>query len=358
MAGAIKEKRRELITRLFPGGIPQLWCPPLTHYSNDGSIDFVRMEAHLAHMSKWIKAYLIPGTTGDGWEMSEEEIRQLLAFDLDMAETLNIQILVGVLKTDAEAARQSMVDTLAWLKERAGIRENEEIVGKTRVCGFAVCAPRGKNLSQEKIYRALVPILELPVPVALYQLPQVTENEISPETVFKLAAEFSNFYLLKDSSGYDRVVLSGLELNGVYLLRGAEGNYPKWLRINDGKYDGFLLGSANCFAKELNSVIQSLSTGNLNTAQELSEKITGVADEVSKCAVNLSAGNPFANANKAIDHFFAYGSEAINVAPPRIHSGGRLPKDIIKIAGDALTRFGLMPSNGYLSGKKEHERTR
>jgi dihydrodipicolinate synthase/N-acetylneuraminate lyase len=307
------------------------------------------MEAHLTYMSQWIKAYLVPGTTGDGWEMSEDEIRQVLAFDLDLAEKLNVQILVGILKTDAEAARQSIVDTLAWLRERTGIRNNEEVVEKTRVCGFTVCAPRGSNLSQERIYRALVPILELGVPVALYQLPQVTENEISPETAAKLAAEFSNFYLFKDSSGYDRVAVSGLELNGVYLLRGAEGNYTKWLRINDGKYDGFLLGSANCFAKELNSIIQNLSTGNLDAAKELSERVTCLVDEVSNYAADLPAGNPFANANKAIDHFFAYGPEAANFPPPRIHSGGRLPTEIIKTAGDALTRFGLMPSEGYVS---------
>jgi len=304
-------------------------------------------------MSQWIKAFLSPGTTGDGWEMNEEEIRQVLAFDLDMAEKLNIQVLIGILKADAEAARQSIVDTLAWLQERTGIRNNEEIIEKTRVCGFTVCAPRGSELSQEQIYRALLPILQLQVPVALYQLPQVTKNEMSPEIVAKLAAEFSNFYLFKDSSGYDRVALSGLELNGLYLVRGAEGNYTKWLHTNDRNYDGFLLGSANCFAKELNSIIQNLSTGNLKTAQELSERIAGVVEQVSKYSADLPAGNPFANANKAIDHYFAYGPEAANFAPPRIHSGGRLPTEIIKIAGDALTRFSLMPSKGYLSKRRK-----
>jgi len=229
------------------------------------------------------------------------------------------------------------------------------------VCGFAVCAPRGRNLSQEEIYRAFVSILELGVPVALYQLPQVTENEISAEIVAKLAEEFSNFYLLKDSSGYDRVALSGLELNGLYLVRGAEGNYTKWLRINDGSYDGFLLGSANCFAKELNSIVQSLSTGNLDAAKELSERVTGVVEQVSNCAADLPAGNSFANANKAIEHFFAYGPEAANFAPPRtrrdasqrVHSGKGLPTEIIKIAGDALIHFGLMPSEGYLSSRSK-----
>ena len=353
MNKSIKEKRCALITRLFPEGIPRLWCPPLTHYTNEGNIDLARMEVHLADMSQGIKAFLSPGTTGDGWEMNEEEIREVLAFALDMAEKLNIQVLIGILKADAEAARQSIVDTLAWLQERTGIRNNEEIIEKTRVCGFTVCAPRGSEPSQEQIYRALLPILQLQVPVALYQLPQVTKNEMSPEIVAKLAAEFSNFYLFKDSSGYDRVALSGLELNGLYLVRGAEGNYTKWLHTNDRNYDGFLLGSANCFAKELNSIIQNLSTGNLKTAQELSERIAGVVEQVSKYSADLPAGNPFANANKAIDHFFAYGPEAANFPPPRIHSGGRLPTEIIKIAGDALIHFGLMPSEGYLSKRRK-----
>ena len=37
---SIVEKRRELIKKLFPSGIPRLWCPLLTHYTDNGSIDF------------------------------------------------------------------------------------------------------------------------------------------------------------------------------------------------------------------------------------------------------------------------------------------------------------------------------
>ncbi|MHC4721470.1 MAG: dihydrodipicolinate synthase family protein [Planctomycetota bacterium] len=353
MDESAKTKRQALITRLFGKGIPRLWCPPLTHYTDDGSIDLERMSAHLGHMSGPIKTYLVPGTTGDGWEMTEEQIRRVLTFDLDIAQKLNIQILVGILKTDAETARQSIVDTLAWLKERTGIENNEEVIEKTPVCGFAVCPPRGSNLTQEQIYNALVPVLELGVPVALYQLPQVTENEMSPETVAKLAAEFGNFYLFKDSSGRDKVALSGLDFGGVYLLRGAEGDYHKWLRTVGGCYDGFLLGSGNCFARQLKSIIQDLFAGNLKTAQDLSARVTGVVNDVSDGAADIPSGNPFTNANKAIDHFFAHGPGATDIEPPRIHSGQRLPAQIITIAAQALTRNGLMPTNGYLPTQGE-----
>ena len=113
MTDSAEETRHTVINHLFPEGIPHLWCPPLTHYTDDGDIDFERMAAHLGHMSGPIKTYLVPGTTGDGWEMTEDQIRRVLAFDMDTAQKLNIQILVGILKTDAEAARQSIIDTLA-----------------------------------------------------------------------------------------------------------------------------------------------------------------------------------------------------------------------------------------------------
>ena len=109
-----------------------------------------------------------------------------------------------------------------------------------------------------------------------------------------------------------------------------------------------MLGSANCFAEELNEIIGNVSAGNPDAAEELSEKITGVVDEVFKFAVDIPAGNPFTNTNKALDHFFAYGPGAADVTPPRIHSGGILPAEIIKIAGGALRDSDLMPSKGYL----------
>jgi len=103
----------------------------------------------------------------------------------------------------------------------------------------------------------------------------------------------------------------------------------------------------------LKSIIENLSAGDLKAAQDLSARVTSIVHKVFKGAVGLPSGNASANANRAMDHFFAHGPEAINVAPPRICSGQRLPAEIITIAGQALTDNGLMPTNGYLLNKSE-----
>ena len=348
MDSAVKQRRLALIKHLFPDGIPQLWCPPLTHYTDDGKIDFARMTAHLTEISRNVKGFLSPGSTGDGWELTDDEVRQLLAFDLDIAKKLNVKILIGILKTDTRTAHRTIIDTLTWLQQRTGLRDNQEVVTKTPVCGFTVCPPKGKDLSQDQIYQALLPITQLKTPIALYQLPQVTENEIASETVARFAAEFENFYLLKDTSGNDRIALSDLDLHGLYLVRGAEGDYHKWLRASNGPYDGFLLGTANSFGPQLTEIINNIAAGNLDAAKALSDKLTALINEVFAYAAPLPAGNPFTNANKAIDHFFAHGPDALNVPPPRLHSGDHLPTDFLNKTAEALKRQDLLPTKPYL----------
>ena len=46
-------------------------------------------------------------------------------------------------------------------------------------------------------------------------------------------------------------------------------------------------------------------------------------------AAPLPHGNAFTNANKALDHFMAHGPRARAVTPPRLHSGQRLPGELI-----------------------------
>ncbi|PYK97448.1 MAG: dihydrodipicolinate synthase family protein [Verrucomicrobia bacterium] len=340
-------ERRKLLARLFPDGIPVLWCPMITHYDRGGGIDAQRMAAHLRHLSPHVKGFLIPGSTGDGWELSDSETRRLLETGIREMARLNLQLLVGTLKTEADAAIRAMRDTVDWLESSTGEGNIENRLARSHVCGFTVCPPRGKELTQQQIGAALGSILESGLPAALYQLPQITLNEMQPELVAALAKQFPNFILLKDTSGADHVALSGQKLENVFLVRGAEGDYARWLKVARGPYDGFLLSTANCFARQFHQILEDLAARRLKAAQEMSERLTACINEVFGIVTGLPHGNPFANANKAMDHFFAWGPKAQAAAPPRLHAGVCLHADVIRATGEALSRHGLMPDKGY-----------
>jgi dihydrodipicolinate synthase/N-acetylneuraminate lyase len=340
-------QRAELMLALFPDGLPTLWCPALTHFTDDGAIDQPRMRAHLRFMHPWVRGFLMPGSTGEGWEMSESEVRALLDFMIDEIREVGAHLLIGMLKTDIRDVIEGVNNTVAWLRRRTGSDDALESLIKSSVCGFTICPPSGKDLSQGDITAALESVLSLGLPISLYQLPQVTENEMSPETVAALSARFANFYLFKDTSGIDRVAASGFR--DVFLVRGAEGDYASHLTLGSGNYDGFLLSTANCFGRQLSAMIDHLRCGNRRDADVLSKTLTDVCGDLFDLAAKVGYGNAFGNANKAMDHFFAHGPDAARLALPRLHSGKRLPRQLITAAAAALERHGLMPKRGYLA---------
>ena len=346
---AILAKRENLRRELVGGEIPRLWCPTLTHYRSDGTLDKERMTAHWASMQPHVRAFLVPGSTGDGWEMSNAEIDTLLDFALELAIELDCLLLVGVLKTDVASTIEAIAATLSRLKQKTGEQESAKALKKSRVCGFTVCPPRGADLTQEQIQADLATILELDLPTAIYQLPQVTENEMSPALIKQLAEGYANFLLFKDSSGSDRVALEDRGQSGIFLLRGAEGNYTDWLQESGGAYHGLLLSTANCFSAQLRAIITLLEEGKNEAAQNLSARLSEVVDLVFGLVNHLPQGNPFTNANKAIDQFMAYGSEAEQIPPPMLHSGRRLPKKVMQEVGKILKNAKLIPQTGYLN---------
>jgi dihydrodipicolinate synthase/N-acetylneuraminate lyase len=339
--------RQQLIGRLFPRGIPRLWCPLLTHFDDGGAIDRDRTRAHLQFLRGSVRGLLIPGSTGEGWEIDAVETRTLLECVLDEIARTGMHLLIGVLKTDVDAMLQTIADTTAWLKRRTGVDDPLESMVRSGVCGFTVCPPSGAGLTQDRIAAGLEAVLAHGLPTALYQLPQVTRNEMSSETVVALADRFPNFYLLKDTSGRDLIAASGLR--AVFLVRGAEGGYASHLAEGGGAYDGFLLSTANSFGPELARIVAHLERGESEAARALSARLSAFADEVFAQAARVPAGNAFTNANKAVDHFFAHGPQAGRLPAPRLHSGVRLPEELIEATRDALTRHRSMPQRGYLA---------
>ncbi len=334
---AVQSSRRQLQSRLFPGGIPSLWCPALTHFRAARTPDPERIRRHLGYLAPHVRGILVPGSTGEGWEMDDADVRGLLEVVIPSASDAGIRVLIGVLKTETDAV-------LACLNSMP------DLLANPAVAGITICPPKGSNLTQTRIVVAMRQVLSRGLPTALYQLPQVTQNEMSAETVAALAAEFSNFILFKDTSGTDRVALSGLDFGGVFMVRGAErGGYARWPRAAGGPYDGFLLSTANVFAPELSEILTLLHGGERAKAESLSAHLETIVTEAFAIVADFPVGNAFANANKLLDHFRAHGNGALEVPPPLLYSGASLPAAALEKARALLARHGLLPEAGYLT---------
>jgi dihydrodipicolinate synthase/N-acetylneuraminate lyase len=345
----VAAKRQTLINKLFPSGIPRLWCPLLTHYRPDGGIDFDRMHVHFNYVFPWVKGFLIPGSTGDGWELTEDETLEVADFAIQQARTHEISLLLGVLKADVEAMKRTISRMIKLLQENQTVKQDAgQILQADHVCGFTICPPRGKSFTQPEIEAGLSAILDMGMPTALYQLPQVTGNEVAPETFERLVQKYSNLVFFKDSSGQDNIATSDVYKGGVFLVRGAEGSYAHWLTGTGGCYDGFLLSTANCFSQNLSYLIESLEKNDQGKARDISEGLTTVVSEVFALVQPLPYGNPFTNANKTIDHFFAFGPSANTTEGPMLHEKIRIPQDVIQATGAILTDHSLMPEKGYM----------
>lgn len=343
----LSAQRQQLLEQFVGKMPPRLWCPPLTHYRDDGSMDLERMEAHWRWLAPNTRSFLVPGSTGDGWEMNEAEIDALLDAAVALAPKVDARILIGALKPTTAEAVQTIQRQLARLKQRRPQADTLEVLRQFHVCGFAVCPPSGAALSQTDIRTALDSVLALEVPVALYQLPQVTQNEMAPETVAALAEKFPNLLFFKDTSGGDRVPNALHDTCDVYFVRGAEGDYADWLREAGGPYGGLLLGSANVYAPQYREMIALVEAGQLEEARALARRLTQAVVTVTDLVANLPYGNPFSNQSKAVDHFMAYGPEALSMPPPRLHSGATFSPDILKTVRGVLQEMKFLPDKGY-----------
>jgi hypothetical protein len=250
-----------------------------------------------------------------------------------------------------------MIETESWLRNRLNGYP-------ASVAGYTVCAPAGAERTQEEIEDGLSRVLALGHPTTIYQLPQVTRNTISPETVARLAARFENFVLFKDSSGTDTVALayggdaSPVSGRRVFLVRGAEGDYGKWLKENGGPYDGYLLSTANCFAAELARIVDASTSGTSDAPEikELAASVSGCVVEAFAAVAGIDApGNAFTHANKAMDHFMAYGPDAPldSDVLPVLYGGVRLPQSVLRSVRETLHRWGRMPSVGYWEDSRD-----
>lgn len=309
-----------------------LWVPLIGHYTAPGMLHDARIRRHIGAVAPDVRQYLIAGTTGDGWAMDDDTLGQWLAVASDAATIGPAQsFIVGAFGDDAAAviARAAMIEAHFETHPSAG-----------HFAGLTVCAPRLPGAGQAEILAHFREILSATrAPIAIYQLPQITGCEITPETFATLARENDRIFLFKDTSGGDAVANAGLATGKARLLRGAEGDYARHLKPA-GKYDGWLLSTANGFAPTLRRIANAGD-------ERLSAALTALVGELFAAAAKLG-GNAFADANRGVDHMRAYGAAWRDAPAPLRIDGSPLPTDFLAGVAAALERSGETLAGGYL----------
>eukprot|EP01084_Bolivina_argentea_P211179 359269_1 len=350
--------------------IPKLWCPTICHYKQQPSssvpeIDTERNCIHLGYLSQYIGGYLINGSTGDGWALNSQQQETILKSTLDFMHSDNnnnmTPILLGALAHDYNSKILSIKKYSDILEQYYESEKYDYIYKQSPFVGFAINPPSNTN-NQKEMEECLADIIDnyKHFPFVLYQLPQITNSEMSIETVNNLVSRFGNIIMLKDSSGTDNILKSQKCLDGVFMVRGAEGNQMESLmNMNYGVagYNGLLLSTANNYAKELNQMMNDLMNGNWMNAQQLSKLVTDISKQTFDVVGKYNFCNPFTNSAKMVDYFIAYGEKVSgdkgSVVPMTQDGITYDIKDLMTIK-DILVSNGILEnSNGYMNDVKQ-----
>ncbi len=284
-------------------GFPDLWFPPLTYYSEGGVIDYDKMTEVLEAIHPYSRGVLVPGSTGDGWVLSQELQEDLVRFFIRGFGYGRFSMMIGALKPTAEETIASVKRWCEILSEESGKEDPAEAMQDLDVKAFVFCVPAGMG-SRDAQIREMSKVLDLGLPMAFYQLPLVTGVTVDPEVVAELADRYGNLIVAKDSGGKDEMARSGLLGDRLMLLRGAEGDPSCMILGETPIYDGLLLSTVNCFAREHRDLMDGRRTyaGYGNVIEEVFGAVT---DPVS---------NAFSDAVRAISWAKAYGTEAERTA--------------------------------------------
>ncbi|NDW06177.1 dihydrodipicolinate synthase family protein [Jiella pacifica] len=319
-----------------------LFVPVLTHYAAGapGTVDPARTLAHIRALRPNVRQIMLAGSTGDGWETSDAAFDALidLAASPDVGE-LDASLIFGAL-------RPSTGEVIARLQHLER-RLDADAALAARVTAAVVCPPVDAQASQDAILAHYQAVFEASrLPIAAYQLPQVTGCRIAPETFRQLAAS-PRVPLFKDSSGEDEVAESGLDFGQVALVRGAEGGYLEALKP-EGPYDGWLLSTGNVLGEPLRQLLALKADGRREEAAALSARLSDAVTAIFTKAQSEGGANAFSNANRAMDHIAAHGARWREAPLPLKVDGNKLSMSLVEAAAEIAGEFLPVDEAGYL----------
>jgi dihydrodipicolinate synthase/N-acetylneuraminate lyase len=259
--------------------------PPMaTPLAGPDELDLPGLERLIEHILKGgVHGLFILGTTGEGPVLSYRLRRELVQRTCRQVAG-RVPVLVGI----TDSAYPEMV-------------QMADCAAASGAGAVVVAPPFYFQLSQADLLRLIAALAaRSPLPVYLYNQPELTKMSFSPETVER-AVEMPNIAGLKDSSGdmdYLREVIQRVSgRSGVSVLVGPEHLLEESLHCGA---DGGVPGGANIFPDLPVRLYQAYREGNDRIAQEMQQRMTAIGSPIwtnremgpgylrrLKCALNL-----------------------------------------------------------------------
>ncbi|NLV35577.1 MAG: 4-hydroxy-tetrahydrodipicolinate synthase [Clostridiaceae bacterium] len=160
-----------------------VYTPSITVFKKDGSIDWQGNEKVLHHLiNKGMNGILVLGSIGEFFSLSMQEKKEFISFAIKTVAG-KVPLLVGTGGTN--------MDEVVELTQFA---ENK---GATAVIAIS---PYYFKLDEANIYRYYATVAKcVELPVLLYNFPDRTAVNFSPELVLRLALDFKNIIGIKDT---------------------------------------------------------------------------------------------------------------------------------------------------------------
>jgi 4-hydroxy-tetrahydrodipicolinate synthase len=241
----------------------------VTPFTKDNTIDFPALGKVIDAVITGGVDYLVAlGTTAETPTLTKEEKKQVLDFVLDHNNN-RVPVVVGI----GENNTQALLDSLAAYPME-------------RVSGILSVVPYYNKPSQEGIYQHFKTLAQATdKPVILYNVPGRTVANILPETVLRLAADYSNIVAIKEASGNiaQCMELVSKKPAGFTVLSGDDNLILAQTAIG---MKGVISVAANCYAKDFCTMVKHALKNEMDAARELHYSLLPAIDLL------FAEGNP------------------------------------------------------------------
>lgn len=224
----------------------------VTPFTQDSAVDFDALGRLIEHVIEGGVDYLVAlGTTGETPTLSGKERRAVLDYIIQHAE--------GRVPVVAGMGGNNTVELIHGLHD----------YDLSMVAGILSVAPYYNKPSQEGIYQHFAAIARATeLPIILYNVPGRTASNILPETVLRLAAEFSNIVAIKEASGnlaQNMAIIAGAP-KGFAVLSGDDNLVLPQIAVG---MQGVISVAANCYTREFCQMVKSALDGRFSEAREV-----------------------------------------------------------------------------------------